>query len=73
MCCEAIESSVRESIRREDGVPPPTYYTLRPDVKGMEEVEQVEQKICWQVEERITCVGYQTLNKALFSPAERAD
>jgi hypothetical protein len=73
MCCEAIESSVCESIRREDGVPSPTYHTLRPDIKWMREIEQVEQKIWWQVEERITCVGYQALDKALFSLAERAD
>jgi hypothetical protein len=64
---------MRKSIRREDVVPPPTYHTLRPDIKWMEEIEQVEQNIGWQVEEGITCVGYQALNKALFSPAERAD
>jgi hypothetical protein len=73
MCCEAIESSVRESIRREDGVPPPTYHTLRPDIKRMEKLDQVEQKFGWQVEKWITCIGYQALDKALFSSAERAD
>lgn len=70
---EAIESSMREGVRREGSIPSPTYQTFRPDVIGMEEFEQVDQDFDWQLVERITCVGYQALDKALFSPAERAD
>lgn len=70
---EAIESSMREVVRREGSIPSPTYQTFRPDIIGKEEIKQVDQDFDRQLVERITCIGYQALNKALFSPAERAD
>lgn len=53
---EAIESSAGEVVRRKDSVPSTTNEPFGPDIIRMEKVEDIDQKLGWQVVEWITCV-----------------
>lgn len=53
---EAIESSACEVVRREDIIPTAADQSFGPDVIRVKEVEDINQKLGWQVEERVTCV-----------------
>jgi hypothetical protein len=56
MGLEAVESSACEVVRRKDGVPAATYQPFRPDIIRMEKVEDIDQKLGWQIVEWVTCV-----------------
>jgi len=70
---EAIESCAREVVGRQNGVPAAADQSFGPDIIRMEKIEDTDQKLGGQVVERVTCIGHQALDKALFASAERAD
>jgi hypothetical protein len=53
---EAVESSACEVVRRKESVPSATNEAFRPDIIWVKEVEDIDQKLSWQVVERVTCV-----------------
>jgi hypothetical protein len=61
--CKTIESVAHQLCRGKLLVPTPASKAQRPDVKGMQLVENLDKKLNWQPIERVTRARYYVLDK----------